>query len=168
MLGGQDVQAVGFDLAGGVEVVAGGIVEEARGRVEDVCERTAFLLAPALTARVGVADVLQAADGAVDGLDGGGGEGAFAGGRGGFEAQAAGLADGGGEGPGGEEGGHFGWWWWYALCDLPVVLYTVFRWSSNVESLVSRLRRSSHLPDRRSGQAFFQPNSSANSIAAHD
>lgn len=80
MLGGQDVQAVRFDLAGGVEVVAGGIVEEARGRVEDVGERAAFLLAPALTAGVGVADVLQAADGAVDGLDGGGGEGASAGG----------------------------------------------------------------------------------------
>ena len=92
VLGGQDVQAVRFDLAGGVEVVAGGIVEEARGAVEDVGEGGAFLLSAALTAGVGVADVLQAADGAVDGLDGGGGEGAFAGG-GGFEAQTAGLAD---------------------------------------------------------------------------
>lgn len=117
VLGGQDVQAMRLDLAGGVEVVAGGIVEEARGAVEDVGEGGAFLLSAALTAGVGVADVLQAADGAVDGLDGGGGEGAFAGG-GGFEAEAARLAHGGGEGPGREEGGHVGWLWWWCISGI--------------------------------------------------
>jgi hypothetical protein len=114
------VQAVRFDLAGGVEVVAGGIVEEARGRVKDVGEGGAFLLSAALTAGVGVADVLQAADGVVDGLDGGGGEGAFAGG--GFEAEAARLAHRRGEGSRREEGGHFGWvvvvysWYQFGWC----------------------------------------------------
>lgn len=111
MLGCQDVQTVRFGLSRGVEVARGGFVEDPAGGcgqdVFDCVFAAAAAVGAAAAAGVGVAYILEAEEGAVDGLDGGAAESAGGGGCG-FEAETARLADRRGECPGREEGGHDG------------------------------------------------------------